>query len=552
MLALAAGACVLAFLANVGIEGEPTYVGSEACNNATCHHDTQFTYWRATGHGTDFVSGWKYNGKLTNIYTNSGGNTTTGKPGNCAPCHTVGYKETWRGGFDPTKPWNATSNLPVIGIGCEDCHGPGSEQVREPALENINVDRNPWFQSCAGTQYQQCHSGLRQYGNDTIPGFEDSAHMSGYPPYVKNNPDALDCAHCMESKTVVDFWTGERIKELPDDPLWNITCAVCHDPHPDPTKIVEFQLRVPADEVCERCHHGTEAFPSESVRHPTTEFRKGINGQGVPVTPHMPDTSCPDCHMYTSPRGTPVKDTHLSHTWDPAPQACVVCHSEYTNETADDAIHRVQEHVAKRLVGIEPVVAEMKVRRAYAMANGLWTGSANTSYNEAMWDLQYVQQEGSGGVHNPPFADALLDAVGERAEGIIENLTVGGVSGSIAWSDGAPLDGAQLKDGDGIVVATTAANGSYFFFTKAGKRSFIVAKDGKVLGAIEDVQVPELSNVTVAKAVIERPAAAEEDEGGLELDALSYILIAVIVVLVIALAIMTMRRGRAGPGQKAP
>jgi hypothetical protein len=87
------------------------YVGSEAC--ASCH-EPEFATWAASPHaraGQSLVS--------------------KGEAGNadCLACHTTGFKRA--GGFPSGGSIEAQPDL--ARVGCESCHGPGGEHVKEDA-----------------------------------------------------------------------------------------------------------------------------------------------------------------------------------------------------------------------------------------------------------------------------------------------------------------------------------------------------------------------------------------------------------------------------------
>lgn len=95
------------------------YVGSEAC--ADCHEEA-YESWKRTAH----ARAWR---TLEEAETGRYGWPVTHYP-DCVSCHVVGYGD--RSGFvSPQK----TPEL--AGVGCEACHGPGSEHVEEQTAESI-------------------------------------------------------------------------------------------------------------------------------------------------------------------------------------------------------------------------------------------------------------------------------------------------------------------------------------------------------------------------------------------------------------------------------
>lgn len=108
--------------------GQPTYVGSGAC--ATCHEPAN-TWWRTTKHGVAYKTLVDVD-KQFNL--------------NCVGCHVTGYGMP--GGA------TVTHNLEgeLVDVGCETCHGPGSEHVAKPRIPGLAL-RDPAETVCA-----RCHN----------------------------------------------------------------------------------------------------------------------------------------------------------------------------------------------------------------------------------------------------------------------------------------------------------------------------------------------------------------------------------------------------------
>jgi len=115
-LALALSWCVLA---TGTASAEPRYVGNKAC--AGCHIiETQD--WQRSSHGKamDLLTP----GKRSKAKHNSGLKPYDDyrKDEYCWKCHTTGFKN--ESGFE-----NMYSTPELAGIGCESCHGPGSDYI---------------------------------------------------------------------------------------------------------------------------------------------------------------------------------------------------------------------------------------------------------------------------------------------------------------------------------------------------------------------------------------------------------------------------------------
>ncbi len=208
------------------------YVGSDNCFK--CHQD-QYNYWQASGHPwklrkveearyaklplppgyswddiSDVIGGanWKArfidkNGYI--ITTAKDGseaktqyNLEDGswsfyhkgekKPYKCGPCHMTAYsKEGNQDGLE-----GMIGTWAEDGIGCEECHGPGSDHVTMPGKTNISIDRSA--EACG-----KCH----QRGG-----------MGPDPPakggFIRHH---------------------EQINELKAGVHRDLTCIECHNPH---------------------------------------------------------------------------------------------------------------------------------------------------------------------------------------------------------------------------------------------------------------------------------------------------------------------------------
>jgi peroxiredoxin len=96
------------------------YVGSNACQSC---HEAEFATWEASPHGHAVES-------LVNA-SSAGGADKSDKSGDadCLDCHTTAFGKT--GGFVPNV--SAASQSDLARVGCESCHGPGSDHIGEAA-----------------------------------------------------------------------------------------------------------------------------------------------------------------------------------------------------------------------------------------------------------------------------------------------------------------------------------------------------------------------------------------------------------------------------------
>jgi hypothetical protein len=120
-------------------DGEPTYVGSATC--ASCHAAAH-SWWQKTPHGRAYA---------TLVERHKEFNLS------CVGCHVTGYGKP--GGATVT--WNLEGAL--VNVGCEQCHGPGSDHVDAPLGEKRGTMRRDTPESvCVGCHNEE-HSDQFQY-----------------------------------------------------------------------------------------------------------------------------------------------------------------------------------------------------------------------------------------------------------------------------------------------------------------------------------------------------------------------------------------------------
>jgi hypothetical protein len=84
-----------------------TYVGATTC--AACHPSAMAT-WSTSAHAS---------ARATLVAAHASANPS------CLPCHVVGFGHP--GG------WSGAGDEPLAAVGCESCHGPGSDHAAAPA-----------------------------------------------------------------------------------------------------------------------------------------------------------------------------------------------------------------------------------------------------------------------------------------------------------------------------------------------------------------------------------------------------------------------------------
>ena len=244
----------------------------------------------------------------------------------CDGCHSVGYDVRTKHVVE----WN---------VGCEKCHGPGSEHVKHPAASNIvNPARLNSVQ--ATDTCVQCHSQGRPPANPIDGRYYD------WPVGFRMGKNLRDFWRLEEHKlgetTFMQFSDGTAHKnrmqgnDFVQSAMYThgITCSSCHDVHGTEN---DADLIKPGSLMCLECHGpGSPNGPHAATLQEHSHHRLGSAGD-----------DCLSCHM---PRieETLADDFVRSHTFrfiPPAmtdqsgiPNPCTSCHKDKTTAWAKAAL----------------------------------------------------------------------------------------------------------------------------------------------------------------------------------------------------------------------
>ena len=257
----------------------------------------------------------------------------------CDGCHSVGYDIHTK----QVAEWN---------VGCERCHGPGSDHAAHPTRANIVNPAHMDFVAASDTCIQ-CHSQGQPLSNpiegkyyDWPVGFnvglklanywklED--HTLGQPANFFYYPDGTAHKNRMQGNDFVQSVMYRR----------GVTCFDCHDVHGTGN---HAQLRKPADQLCLDCHGPSSPNgPRTATLEEHTHHKAGSTG-----------SQCVACHMPAIETEGPANTMVHAHTFrfiTPAmtdeykiPNPCTSCHSDKTTAWAADAMHQWSERSPWRL-----------------------------------------------------------------------------------------------------------------------------------------------------------------------------------------------------------
>jgi hypothetical protein len=427
-----------AFYTGVGIidNASPKY---PQC--ALCHEEQSLKYMQTT-HATYFERA--IDGHVLAYYNES-----------CVGCHTLGKgPQDVAGGFfsvanelgwtfpETLQPgnWDAmpAELKAMANVQCEHCHGAGSEHHGDASTISVSLSAG----DCA-----QCH--------DEDPYYTTTAEwsLSGHSVATRY-PTGENRAACVACHSGIGFIESVKgVTENINTDYEAITCAVCHDPHsaenPAQLRTVDSVVLKNGYEVtaggtgllCMNCHKGRqhgEAFaqqysgrfsPHYSVQ---ADMLAGTNaveyGREISSTAHIHAVSdgCATCHMQAVDSEHPAYKKAGGHTFkmvydgdtpdDPSDDmdlvgACQTCHGPMDSFN----IARTDLNYDGKVEGVKDEIEHLMHAVAMNLPPiGEPTFKVEPDYTEAQlkaaFNYLFVEDDGSGGIHNPRYAAGLLQA----------------------------------------------------------------------------------------------------------------------------------------------
>jgi predicted CXXCH cytochrome family protein len=203
----------------------------------------------------------------------------------CDGCHSVNYDIKTHAVTE----WN---------VGCEKCHGPGSEHVKKPVAGSILNPSRMDYVGAADTCIQ-CHSQGRPLQN----------------PIEGKHYDWPVGFHV--GKKLSDFWKLEEHK-LGENSFTHFGDGTAHKNRMQGNDYVTSQMYT----------HGVSCY--------TCHDAHGTSHEGLLRKPAQ--TLCLDCHGPTSPSGprAPSIEAHTHHKADSAGSQCIACHMPAIAQTLGD------------------------------------------------------------------------------------------------------------------------------------------------------------------------------------------------------------------------
>lgn len=245
----------------------------------------------------------------------------------CDGCHSVSYDIHTKQVVE----WN---------VGCERCHGSGSEHVAHPSRANIlnpsemdDIANNDTCIACH-SQGQPLTPQIEGKAYDWPVGYRVGLHLADYWKLEDHTLGQTTFTHFADGTAHKNRMQGNDFMQ---SVMYRkgVTCASCHDVHGTDNYA---QLRKPADKICLDCHSTTSPNgPHVATMEQHTHHKNG-----------SPGSQCVACHMpKIESEGVPGSfvSAHTFKFITPAmtekyqmPNACTSCHKDKTTAWATDAM----------------------------------------------------------------------------------------------------------------------------------------------------------------------------------------------------------------------
>jgi predicted CXXCH cytochrome family protein len=246
----------------------------------------------------------------------------------CDGCHSVNYNIETK----TVTEWN---------VGCERCHGAGSEHVKEKTRATIlNPARLDYVH--ANDTCIQCHSQGQPLKNpiagkyyDWPVGFHVGLNLADFWKLEDHKIGELSFTHFPDGTAHKNRMQGN---DFAQSLMYTrgVTCFSCHDAHGNENEAI---LRKPVNEVCMSCHGpNTQNGPHAASIEQHTHHKVGSTGSEC-VACHMPKIEQTIADVNVS--------SHTFHFVTPGqtdvlkiPNACNVCHTDKNTAWAKEALNK--------------------------------------------------------------------------------------------------------------------------------------------------------------------------------------------------------------------
>jgi hypothetical protein len=232
-------------------------------------------------------------------------------------------------------------------------------------------------------------------------------------------------------------YESQDLSSIPKDTP-NVSCSVCHDPHPDPESTAPFGLRTGSKgTACDTCHY--EKWQNALLEGTAGNFGNGYHYPGEDYTPfreynpHRGEDKCVLCHMEATgaasdENGVLIIGGHTFRMRDLGPDAipetkddtlniaaCVTCHPGISTFDRNGFQTEIQaltvelfELLTKNNHGFLPANEPGNCARCHKGGTVPFLNDPDQILENAYTNYKLIVNDRSKGVHNPGYVKKLL------------------------------------------------------------------------------------------------------------------------------------------------
>ena len=244
----------------------------------------------------------------------------------CDGCHSVNYNVQTK----TVTEWN---------VGCEKCHGPGSEHVKQPVRATVINPARLTSMKATDTCIQ-CHSQGKPLVNpvagqyyDWPTGFHAGMDLQKVWGLEEHKLGVTNFTHFGDGTSHKNRMQGnDFVQSLMY--TRGVTCSSCHDPHGTTNNA---DLRKPAQQMCLTCHSANGANGPRAVSVEAHTHHKADSAGSECIACHMPKTSQTIANVNVRSHTFKFVTPKLTEDFQIA-NPCLGCHADKNTAWAREAL----------------------------------------------------------------------------------------------------------------------------------------------------------------------------------------------------------------------